>query len=715
MANYFIPYAFMIQNKINQMNDDIKKIKSDHQEEIYNLNDKIYNLQNQNEMKDERNEELEKKVNNLQYDYNNIYYTNQFQTNQINQLINENYNLRSNYEYYKNSEQTLKNKNNELENRCNQLNGQIYSIRNEYQIFQKNYNKLEKKLKDEKQRKLEKEKKLKIFTNTFKNDIKEIENKNIKESKKYILNYILNEFIKDFREKKNNITANNSLMKNLSVFVDQFVSQCKYLNDYLKEETIKIIDNYKVNESNIKVEHINFIIMGPTGIGKSTFINESLLLEGNKKAPEGKGLPVTEKSRLYCSEKLEVIRMWDTEGVSYKISQNKILNEIKRLVDEGLSKGIDNYINVILYCIKDDRFQEEDAKLISEIMKIYPMDNLPVIITRLQAYFEEDSKEMEEKIRQILDMFLEPGIAKKIEIANVISRDKNQIKAKGIPELLYSSIYSMGRAITSGTFKNIAQDIEQLCKIKMLKDEKINYLNLKMKDEMEVLEQIKYPNMEEDEDYFKIESIEKKNLSQQNFYNTIAEVDSYGNNMISIIAMKFLDIFNKLNNTHYSLNDNDQSQILKYILEILNKIKKDLNHFMNETFEKKLFGKLFEKYYKELRKQQIKRSNEFHISEQVLVENEIESAFKEKLVEYFKRVFYKYYICSIIELCINNIKSKVFENHQKLLNEDHSMIKIINAKAETNLKFISKELRQKLMKKLNQYFKKLIIMIRPHS
>ena len=35
-------------------------------------------------------------------------------------------------------------------------------------------------------------------------------------------------------------------------------------------------------------------------------------------------------------------------------------------------------------------------------MKLYPNDNLPVIIAQLQAYYHEDAKEMEAKIRQIL-------------------------------------------------------------------------------------------------------------------------------------------------------------------------------------------------------------------------------------------------------------------------------------------------------------------------
>ena len=113
-------------------------------------------------------------------------------------------------------------------------------------------------------------------------------------------------------------------------------------------------------------------------------------------------MTVTQESILYNSDKLKMIRMWDTQGLDYKVSQDYILNEVKRLVNEGLKKGPDHYINIILYCTSGNRFQEEDGQLIHKIMQLYPMDNLPVIITQLQAYFAEDAKDMEDVIRKIL-------------------------------------------------------------------------------------------------------------------------------------------------------------------------------------------------------------------------------------------------------------------------------------------------------------------------
>ena len=152
----------------------------------------------------------------------------------------------------------------------------------------------------------------------------------------------------------------------------------------------------------------------------------------------------------------------------YKTNQKFILNEVKRLVDDGLKKGPDHFINIILYCITGDRFQDEDGQLIQEIMKIYPFDNLPVIITQLKAYFETQAQEMEKIIRKILGDYLDKNIVKKIEIRSIVSKEmkdgNNVYKARGIPELLRLSFDIMSRALTSATFKKLTQDIENLCK-----------------------------------------------------------------------------------------------------------------------------------------------------------------------------------------------------------------------------------------------------------
>ena len=203
--------------------------------------------------------------------------------------------------------------------------------------------------------------------------------------------------------------------------------------------------------------------------------------------------------------------MWDTPGIDFKLSPDNILKEIQNIVNNGLKKGPDHFINIILYCTKGDRFQEEEGKLIYKIMQLYPSDDLPVIITQLQSYFEDDVPEMEIEIRNILYKYLDKNIVDKIEIKDVVSRDKINkktiIKARGIPKLLRSSFDIMGRSITSATFKKFSEDIENLCREYV--DKKLNYVQNIFKDENELFEITNYLINEED-DYF--EDNENKKL-----------------------------------------------------------------------------------------------------------------------------------------------------------------------------------------------------------
>ena len=292
------------------------------------------------------------------------------------------------------------------------------------------------------------------FKMSFEERKKNIEKINLEKSKEYITKLIANKFVKEFDNeegKKNPFTI--SLFEHMKKFNEEYMEFCSKFIKSLKENSQKIVNEFNIKDNKIFIEHINFIVIGKAGVGKSAFINESLLLPKEKRAKEGIGESITDKSSVYESDKLKMVRMWDTQGLDYKISQEFILNEIKRIVENGLKQGPDHYINIILYCTADERFQNEDAQLIYEIMKLYPSDNLPVIITQLQAYFIERAKRMQNIIREKLTKYLDKSISDKIEIRDIVAREEKGgievFKARGIPELLKLSVELMGRSITS--------------------------------------------------------------------------------------------------------------------------------------------------------------------------------------------------------------------------------------------------------------------------
>ena len=409
-----------------------------------------------------------------------------------------------------------------------------------------------------------KEQNIKKMKEAFEIRKKVVEKENLEKSKKYFEKYIANIFLKEFMiETGKKIEFKVSLISRIQNLTQEFMNNCqKFINSF-KSNTSKIINEFDIKEIE-PIEHINFIVVGKAGVGKSTFINEALLLSEDKRAEEGVGESVTRISSLYTSEKLKMVRMWDTPGLDDKISKDDILKEIQRLIEDGSQQGPDHYINIILYCTSglDQRFQKEDEELIKAIMKIYPFDNLPVIITQLKSYMPLMAENMEKVIRNVLKKYDEK-IVEKIEIKSIISRDcldkGSHIKAHGIPELLRLSFDIMGRSIASATCKKISEEIENLCKNFMNK-KKLFIKNI-FKYEMELLEVAKnyfIDNLEEENNEL---FVERNELSELNIYKNIDNPTYFIDNFCKTIKDKFLDIFNYLENENLQLNDIENENI----------------------------------------------------------------------------------------------------------------------------------------------------------
>ena len=568
------------------------------------------------------------------------------------------------------------------------------------------------------------------FKMSFEERKKNIEKINLEKSKEYITKLIANKFVKEFDNeegKKNPFTI--SLFEHMKKFNEEYMEFCSKFIKSLKENSQKIVNEFNIKDNKIFIEHINFIVIGKAGVGKSAFINESLLLPKEKRAKEGIGESITDKSSVYESDKLKMVRMWDTQGLDYKISQEFILNEIKRIVENGLKQGPDHYINIILYCTADERFQNEDAQLIYEIMKLYPSDNLPVIITQLQAYFIERAKRMQKIIREKLSKYLDKSISDKIEIRDIVAREQKGgievFKARGIPELLKLSVELMGRSITSATCKKFSNEIEILCKNYV--EKQINYIEKQFKYEMEILDVSRSMYVEDMEGL--IEDSEKKQiktLSETNIYSKIEDEKYFEDNFIKIMETKFINIYNHLNNIDILENEqenhinedykdmnknegNDENKkedkplVQFFIEDRLQKLKNIINNTSQKVFEK-IFNKHYQDYLNDLQKEQSVLNKAYGVNCQE-IDYEIEKTFKEKLFINFNNVFFKNIFCIILKLFMNNLKKILIDYYSKEIKENEKMKEIINKKAENSLKNISKKLHESLLKELNDNFK----------
>ena len=689
----------VLEKQYDDLNRKYNNLQSDYDWRIKSLNrendDLRRDMNDQRYQMNEKNQQLEKNIQSLEQQNQNI-------KDQCNYLNNENISLKQRMDEEKNQ---MNLKNQQLENNIQSLEQQNQNNKNQLNNLTYQHNNLIKKQNEEEQLKKAEKANFENYKYTFQKDKEIIENNNLMQSKNYICNYIINTYVKDFENKNNNNNITQYLNEFMSKFTNELMTYCKLFNESFQKHSQKIVKEYKVNESKIIIQHINFIVMGKIGIGKSTFINECLLLSKNQMAEEGIGLSMTKKSTLYCSEKLKMIRMWDTQGLDETNDRVHVLDEIRRLVNEGLAKGPDHYINIILYCIEGKRFQESDGKMIKEIMQIYPMDNLPVIITQLQTYFQDDANRMQKAIQEILQNFLEEKIVEKIEIKSVVARDKKEgnitIKSRGIPEILTNSFDVMGRAITSATYKKLSQDIENLCQ--NFVDAKIYYLKQKFKDELEVLEIAKDYYIDNSEKYFVEENKPKRVLSKLNFYNKMKEKNYFFNYFVQSMAYKFIDIYNNLNGTNYSIEKKPEF-FAKFINQLEN-IKKKLNDGATLMFEKQIYKELYQNYSSDLRKQQSILSKQFNTTKQVIDEGEIDNNFKKELLDFFRNEFFKYFFCIIIKLFMQNLENNLINNYQKELKENKEIVSIIDEKAKKSLKDVTKQLKENLLEDLKKYFK----------
>ena len=189
---------------------------------------------------------------------------------------------------------------------------------------------------------------------------------------------------------------------------DEFTKKLKGLIENDIGEIIKLIKNNSKNSNNgIKDEIVkeikemcfyNIILIGNTGVGKSTLINEFLKLK-NSKAKEGdsatpqkidewpKRYPIKEND-----SNIVGINLYDIEGIE-KTGENGFKNHLDKIVDfiHSPKLNLKDKINAIWYCINNNRL-DGDEEYINKIFELFSGLKIPIIFIFTQAYKSEFKK-----------------------------------------------------------------------------------------------------------------------------------------------------------------------------------------------------------------------------------------------------------------------------------------------------------------------------------
>ena len=125
-----------------------------------------------------------------------------------------------------------------------------------------------------------------------------------------------------------------------------------------------------INEKLKNLKKLNIIVVGKSGVGKSTLINS---LFRDKIAETGLGRPITTEIRK-IEKKDYPMAIYDTPGFELSEGQQaKVKEEIIELIHKGLATGdINNAIHCIWYCINvggNRTFDQTEINWLKELIE----------------------------------------------------------------------------------------------------------------------------------------------------------------------------------------------------------------------------------------------------------------------------------------------------------------------------------------------------------
>ena len=282
------------------------------------------------------------------------------------------------------------------------------------------------------------------------------------------------EFISNYNEKlieefSNNLNFCN---KELKILYDNNILE---LNNYIDKitsiEETKNIFSEKLNillgeiskkMSQLAVKHLNILLVGPSGVGKSFLINSVLKLDNHEKAESKISKPTTKSFKFFNSTKVKNIRLIDSRGIekgNYNVEN--FIKEITNFIEEQELKGNpDFFVHCIWYCVTGTRFEEIEEETLKKLSSLYDDSKLPIIVVYTQAMVPEYYNAIKNDIMRLKnDLEFLPVVAKDIKLDGSVVKSKNldsllMKSAEKAKNAVYSSVYSSLKKIINTKINN---------------------------------------------------------------------------------------------------------------------------------------------------------------------------------------------------------------------------------------------------------------------
>ena len=210
-----------------------------------------------------------------------------------------------------------------------------------------------------------------------------------------------------------------------------------------------------INEKLKNLKKLNIIVVGKSGVGKSTLINS---LFRDKIAETGLGRPITTEIRK-IEKKDYPMAIYDTPGFELSEGQQaKVKEEIIELIHKGLATGdINNAIHCIWYCINvggNRTFDKTEINWLKELIEKNKVTKVPIIVVLTQACPKTKGKQMQTLVeKENLDIIkVIPVLAQDMDfdgeyVAKAYGLDQLvDIMSEALPEELQDTLQNVQKA-----------------------------------------------------------------------------------------------------------------------------------------------------------------------------------------------------------------------------------------------------------------------------
>ena len=359
-----------------------------------------------------------------------------------------------------------------------------------------------------------------------------------------------------------------------------------YINETLLDET------YTSLNKNFKLTKFSGLVLGDIGTGKTTLINELLLLpkkmRGLTETITGESITIGPPKRYNNPNYLPWLVLYDTQGFDKDTEFIKSVRNMKIFIENQFNKEGENsneFVNFIIYCINGERFIESEKKNLIMLRNLYPASKLQIIVINTRG-LNGNAELLLNKIKNdmennydIKDIIYIPVSAIKSKILNPMSNHLEEYGTFNMDKLLNKIINITENGLSSSIFKLYLEKLKKLHKNNMAN----------------IIDQISAKNYSEFDDNYKLilekclkVKVDRSTLNtMQTHYYKISEKSKSENN-ININIRKMKDEYEKEGGKESLKEDILESYRKLYTAKVLQKSRDGLfilmKNLMNENF-----------------------------------------------------------------------------------------------------------------------------------